>query len=245
MKPKPVVGREQTELLLKVYDRLYSRFGPQGWWPVNGRYNHPGPLNGRDAFEIMVGAILTQNTSWTNVEKALVNLRTAGCLTLKALLKVPRRKLARYLKPSGYFNVKAERLKRFVRFLYRQYGGDLGKMLREEPGILRRNLLSVKGIGPETADSILLYAAGRPWFVVDAYTRRIFSRHGLASPQASYEDLQDFFMCALPREPKLYNEYHALIVRLGKEDCKPRPVCDRCPVLEVLGEPVLTSVIPK
>jgi len=213
-------------LLSKIFDSLYATFGPQHWWPAEG------------VFEVVVGAILTQNTAWTNVEKAIENLRSAGCLTPESLRGVSTEKLARLLRPSGYFNIKAERLKSFIDFLYQQYSGDIHRMLGEEPYLLRQKLLRVKGIGPETADSILLYAGGFPWFVVDAYTRRILSRHGLVADEVSYQGLQDFFMNTLPRDTKLYNEYHALMVRLGKDVCRREPLCEQCPLLEVLGAPV-------
>ena len=231
---------DRQALLLKVYESLYSTFGPQQWWPVKGRYEG-GPVDSNSAFEVMVGAILTQNTAWRNVEKALENLRSAGCLTPEGLYRISIKRLALLLKPSGYFNIKARRLKSFIHFLYHQFGGDVQRMLREESTRLRQKLLSVKGIGPETADSILLYAGGFPWFVVDAYTRRIFSRHRLVEAGASYQDLQDFFMRDLPRDAKQYNEYHALMVKLGKENCRREPLCEQCPLLAVLGEPVFMA----
>ncbi|HLB02077.1 MAG TPA: endonuclease III domain-containing protein [Nitrospiria bacterium] len=219
-------SKGRQALLSKIFDSLYATFGPQHWWPSES------------VFEVVVGAILTQNTAWTNVEKAIENLRSAGCLTPESLRGVSTEKLALLLRPSGYFNLKAERLKSFINFLYQQYSGDLRRMLGEEPHLLRQKLLRVKGIGPETADSILLYAGGFPWFVVDAYTRRILSRHGLVADEVSYQGLQDFFMNTLPRDTKLYNEYHALMVRLGKDVCRREPLCEQCPLLEVLGEPI-------
>lgn len=246
-------GREG--LLLRIFEGLYTAFGPQYWWPagdshqglprgftrpgdIGGGTARDGPLDSQAALEVMVGAILTQNTAWSNVEKALENLRSAGFLTLETLRGISEKQLARLLKPSGYFNIKAQRLMSFINFLYKEYNGDIPKMLSEEPRLLRQKLLSVKGIGPETADSMLLYAGGFPWFVVDAYTRRIFARHGLVADEVSYQGLQHFFMKNLPRDPKLFNEYHALLVRLGKEVCRPKPLCEECPLLEVLGEPV-------
>jgi endonuclease-3 related protein len=256
--------------LMKVFESLFSAFGPQQWWPVKGSHQalpgaaagrggiggataphgppqviegryEGGPRDNNSSFEVMVGAILAQNTAWTNVEKALENLRSAGCLNPEALRRVSMKRLALLLKPSGYFNIKARRLKSFIQFLYRQFGGDVRRMLKEDHALLRQKLLSVKGIGPETADSILLYAGGFPWFVVDAYTRRIFSRHGLVAERVSYQALQDFFMKGLPRDTKLYNEYHALIVKLGKETCRSKPLCEQCPLLAVLGEPVFMA----
>lgn len=223
---KSGVRSRRRTLLLEIYDRLYAALGPQGWWPGNG------------PFEVMVGAILTQNTAWGNVEKALANLRAAGCLNPKALFGIREDRLARLIKPSGYFRIKARRLKSFMRFFFRHYGGDPRRLMCEDPHRLRRDLLGVKGIGPETADSILLYAGSHPWFVVDAYTRRIFSRHQLVPPDVPYETLQDFFMDNLPRDVPLYNEYHALLVRLGKDWCRKTPRCEECPLLPLLGEPV-------
>lgn len=243
MSPREV-GRRR--LLLKIYSSLYRAYGPQDWWPtgpVKDRKKHARTSRGRprredEAFEIIIGAILTQNTAWTNVEKAIENLRSAGCLSEEAIQRMPLRKLARLIRPSGYFRVKARRVKAFVEFLYREYGGRARDLGQEDPAVLRRKLLSVSGVGPETADSILLYALLRPWFVVDAYTRRIFSRHGLVPGSIGYGELQSFFMSILPRDVGVYNEYHALLVRLGKNVCRPKPACDQCPLLPVLGEPV-------
>lgn len=218
--------RQRRSRLLKIFGRLSEAFGPQHWWPADG------------AFEVVVGAILTQNAAWTNVEKAIENLRSAGCLTPEALHRINAKELARLLRPCGYFNIKAKRLKSFVHFLWKDYRGDIKTLLKEEPARLRRKLLGIKGVGPETADSILLYGGGFPWFVVDAYTRRIFSRHGFVAEDIHYEPLQEFFMETLPRDPRLFNEYHALIVKLGKDFCRKEPVCDRCPVYSLLGEPV-------
>jgi len=177
-----------------------------------------------------VGAILTQNTAWTNVERALGSLRARGWLSYAALRRLPASRLAPLIRASGTYNVKARRLAAFVRFLGREYGGRVAGMARERPERLRSRLLSVDGIGPETADSIALYAAGLPLFVVDAYTRRIFSRLGLLSGREDYEEVQRFFMQGLPRDPALYNDYHAQIVRLAKDVCRPRPLCAACPL---------------
>jgi len=208
-----------------VYETLRRYFGPQHWWPA------------QTTFEVVVGAILTQNTAWSNVEKAIVNLRRAKCLTPQALRRIPKRKLASLIRSAGYFNVKAERLKSFVDFLFLAYQGQLERMFREEGKKLRANLLSVKGIGPETADSILLYAAKKPFFVIDAYTKRIFARHrvGAGKPKSlllmSYDDWQRIFFEALPKRIGLYNDFHAQIVALGKHFCKSkRPLCSTCPL---------------
>ena len=209
----------KAQAVLKLtFDKLYRHFGPQKWWPA------------KTPFEVIVGAILTQNTSWSNVEKAIANLRKNNLLTPKALNAVPVPRLARLIRSSGYYNQKAKKLKNFTDFLFTDYGGRLDKMFKEDHLILRAKLLGVNGIGFETADSILLYAANMPMFVVDAYTRRILSRHGLVRPDATYGEIQDHFMDNLQNDPALFNEYHALIVRLGKEFCKTDPDCRDCPL---------------
>jgi len=207
--------------LRNIYRKLYCRFGPQHWWP------------GRTRFEIIVGAILTQNTNWTNVEKAIRNLRQARLLNPRRMQGISLKKLASLIRPSGYYNIKARRLKNFVAFIFREYDGSLARMAREPLEILREKILSVSGIGPETADSILLYAFDKPIFVIDAYTQRIVARHPLVKGPLDYDRLQGVFMNHLPHDPKLFNEYHALLVRLGKEFCrKTRLLCDACPLRE-------------
>lgn len=201
-----------------MYQATLEALGPQGWWP------------GRTRFEVIVGAILTQNTSWGNVARAIQNLRRAGALTPQALAAIPPAQLARLIRSSGYYNVKAGRVKRFLGFLGERYGLSVSRMLARRPSSLRQELLAVPGIGPETADSILLYAGGVPIFVVDAYTRRILSRHGLIKKDASYDEMQALFMSALPPNAALYNEYHALLVAVGKEHCRPVPRCTGCPL---------------
>jgi endonuclease-3 related protein len=205
--------------LLAIYGALYKAYGPQHWWP------------GETPFEVMVGAVLTQNTAWANVEKAITNLKRHDLLTPSRLSAVTLKRLALLIRPSGYFNVKAKRLKHLVSFITREYGGSLGRLFAEGPAELRRKLLEVHGIGPETADSILLYAAKKPFFVVDAYTKRVFGRHGLVVENAGYHDVQGLVMENLPRSGRLFNEYHALIVRVAKERCKRRgPLCLGCPL---------------
>ena len=204
--------------LLRTYRLLRARFGPAGWWP------------GESAFEVCLGAILTQNTAWSNVEKALSALRSRGLLTFERLSRVHPARLAFLLRPSGTYNVKARRVGAFLRFLRTEYAGRVDAMGREDAGALRRKLLAVPGIGPETADVVALYAALKPLFVVDAYTRRILGRLGHLAGDESYEDVQRFFMRRLPRDPALFNDYHAQIVRLGKEACRARPLCERCPL---------------
>jgi endonuclease-3 related protein len=178
----------------------------------------------------MVGAILTQNTAWTNVEKAVANLRAERALTPRGLLALPPRRLARTIRPSGYFNQKARRLRGFTHWYLRQFGGSPARMRRVPLPRLREDLLALKGIGPETADSILLYALDKPVFVVDAYTRRIGERHGLMADGASYDEVQATFEAALPRRATLYNDYHAQVVVIGKDFCRKRaPRCGECP----------------
>jgi endonuclease-3 related protein len=205
--------------LEEIYRKLYSRFGPQYWWP------------GESPFEVMVGTILTQNTSWQNVEQAIANLKKADLLDARKIYGLPHKRLAGLIRPAGYFNVKAKRLKNFVKFYLENYGGSVRKMRAFDTGTLRERLLSVNGIGQETADSILLYALGKPVFVVDAYTKRIYSRHKFFKEFAPYEVIQDFFMQNLKNDVKLFNEYHALIVKLGKDICrKSKPKCAVCPL---------------
>jgi len=204
--------------LLAIYRTLRRRFGAADWWP------------GESVFEVCVGAILTQNTAWTNVERALGSLRARGLLSYAALRPLPASRIGLLIRSSGTYNVKARRLAAFLRFLGREYRGSVTAMARERPERLRERLLSVHGIGRETADSIALYAAGAPVFVVDAYTRRIFSRLGLISGREEYDEIQRFFMWELPRDAALYNDYHAQIVRLAKDVCRPRPRCAECPL---------------
>ena len=203
---------------LDIYNSLFKHFGPQRWWP------------GETPFEVIIGAILTQNTSWDNVEKAIVSLKASGKFTPEGLFKLQTDKLALLIKSSGYFNIKAKRLKNFLSFLFNDYEGNIDRMLKEDGHILRHKLLNVNGIGPETADSILLYAAEYPIFVVDAYTNRIFSRHGYIPADATYHQIQELFVGNLPKDIQLYNEYHALIVRVGKELCRKTPRCNSCPI---------------
>lgn len=201
------------------YQALFDHLGPQNWWPA------------RTPFEVIVGAILTQNTSWTNVERAIANLRRANLLTPSALERVPFTRLASLIRSSGYFRQKAKKLKAFVRFLRDQHSGSLARMFRTPTLALREKLLAVHGIGPETADSILLYAGKKDVFVVDAYTRRIFSRHGWVADNVSYEELRSKIEAALPRDVSRYNEFHALLVMAGKNWCRTRePRCSECPL---------------
>lgn len=209
-----------AQRLLEIYDRLLACFGHQDWWP------------GETRFEIMVGAVLTQNTAWTNVEKAITNLKDQGLLSFEAMVAMPHTALAECIRPCGYFNVKASRIHNLLTMVETRYSGDLNLLVQDELPSLRQALLSVSGIGPETADSILLYVAGKPIFVVDTYSHRLLSRHGLVpEEEVDYHAMQELFMDSLPADPVLFNEYHALIVRTGKEFCKKtNPRCSSCPL---------------
>jgi len=203
----------------EVYELLYSHYGPQHWWP------------GETPFEVMVGAILTQNTNWTNVTRAIDNLRQAAMLTYPQLLLLPVDQLAEYIRPSGYYNLKAKRLSNFLQMIDLRYDGNVEQFLQDDLVSARENLLGVKGIGPETADSILLYACGQPVFVIDSYTHRVFSRHNLVEEETDYQTMQELFMDHLPKETQLYNEFHALIVVVAKQFCKKKnPLCEQCPL---------------
>jgi len=205
-------------ILKSFYSALLERFGPQHWWP------------GESPFEVMVGAVLTQNTSWTNVEKAISSLKAASALDPQVLRDMPLDKLSQFIRPAGYYNLKAARLHNLLRLLQDDFGGDLGRFFAGPLDALRERLLAVKGIGPETADSMILYAAGRPSFVVDTYTFRVALRHGLVFDACSYDELKSLFEDNLPADAPLFNEYHALIVRLGKEYCRKKALCEGCPL---------------
>ncbi len=204
--------------LMQIYELLYERYGPQHWWPGDGR------------FEVCVGAILTQNTNWTNVEKAITNLKNADCLTPQSLYLIEINNLAELIRPAGYFNIKAGRLKNFINWLFDNYDGNLEQLESLAPDIMRQELLTIKGIGRETADSIVLYAYDKPVFVVDTYTCRVLGRHELIEAGADYEQVRQYFESNLPADVKLFNEYHALFVRAGKEYCRPKPRCQGCPL---------------
>ena len=212
--------------MLRLYTALERRFGPQEWWPAKTR------------FEVVVGAILAQNTAWANVERALAALKAHRLLTPARLGPLPARTLARLIRPSGTFRVKARRLRAFLAYLQKDYAGSLSRMSAAPVDSVRRELLAVPGIGPETADSILLYALGRPVFVVDAYTRRVLTRHRLLSAGVDYEKIRGFFERHLPSDPRLFNEYHALLVAVGKRYCRSRPRCEECPLrFDLRGRP--------
>jgi len=211
--------------LVQIYRRLYRHFGDLEWWP------------GDSPLEISVSAILTQNTAWSNVEKGIRQLKQARALSVGALARMSHRRLARLIKSSGYFNVKARRLKNFIAFVQNRYSGSFKTMFRQKSVRLRAELLSVSGIGPETADSIVLYAAEKPLFVIDAYTKRIFSRHGVLPFEKSYDEFQTLFTKFLPANVPLYNHYHAMLVNVGNEFCRSKPHCDGCPLSGWRGVP--------
>ena len=205
-------------LLRELYQCLYETYGPQGWWP------------GETPFEVAVGAILTQNTNWGNAARAIAALKDRDLLAPQALRELPETELAQLIRPAGYYNLKARRLRNFLDFLADHFDNSMARLAAADLARLRPALLDIKGVGPETADSILLYALDKPTFVVDVYTFRILSRHGLAAEGCAYEELRQLFMEHLPAQAPLYQEYHALLVRLGKEECRPRPCCAACPV---------------
>lgn len=209
----------------EYFNSLFTALGPQHWWP------------GKTQFEVIVGAILTQNTAWTNVERAIANLRSAGLLSPAAIRKVPLRRLERLIRSSGYFRQKARKLKAFCEFLRAEYGGSLERMFEAPTIVLREKLLGVFGIGPETADSILLYAGDHAVFVVDAYTKRILLRHGWADEKTKYDEVRWMFERQFPGNAERFNEFHALIVNTGKNFCRTKePLCERCPLGRYLEE---------
>jgi endonuclease-3 related protein len=204
--------------LLSVFDGLLRAFGPRHWWP------------GDSPLEVSVGAILTQNTAWKNVEKAIANMREHGLLDAQRLKAIDPMSLAEIIRPAGFYRIKAVRLKAFIDFLWDEYGGSIESMRHAETEALRGQLLAVRGIGPETADSILLYALGKPIFVVDAYTFRFLRNHGLYARAHTYDEVQSLFMKHLPVDTYLFNEFHALIVLLCQRFCKKKPLCESCPL---------------
>ena len=213
-----MTDRGDSRRIQYFYSALYGRYGPQNWWPAE------------TSLECATGAILTQNTSWKNVEKAIDALREHSMLSAEKLKTVPHERLAALIRPCGYHNLKARRLKNFIDFLFAGYAGEMENMLAEDTKRLREKLLSVNGIGEETADSILLYALGKPVFVVDNYSRRILRRHRLIPERASYSEIQKLFVQSLSPDAEVFGEYHALIVKTGKLHCRRTPRCEGCPL---------------
>ena len=209
------------ETLMTIYNLLFTAYGPRNWWPAETQ------------LEMMIGAILTQNTSWNNVEKAIQNLKKGDLLSIEALRDISVPTLAEHIRPAGYFNIKAKRLKNLIAFIQEEHDGDLNGLFSGDTETIRMKLLSVRGIGLETADSMILYGAGRALFVVDTYTHRILSRHNLIGEEAGYYDLQTLFMDNLPHEVELFKEFHALIVKTGKDYCRKNPLCPDCPLEQV------------
>lgn len=204
-----------------IYQRLFNHYGPLHWWPAE------------EPFEVMVGAILTQSAAWTNVQKAIANLKSNGVMSPQQIRSIPVEALSRLVYPSGYYNAKARKLKALALYLGERYDDSLSALFAGDTYELREELLGVHGIGEETADSIILYAAGKPIFVIDAYTRRTFFRLGLCPEKETYHRLQAMFMDNLPHDPQLFNDYHALVVQHGKEVCRKRPLCSECPIKDV------------
>jgi len=218
------------ELLNRCYSVLHGRFGPQKWWPARTR------------LEVILGAILTQNTAWHNATLALRNLRRCGLLSWQGLRHASLARLEACVRPAGFYRQKARTIRDFVDCISRQHGGTLHRLLALPEDELRGRLLKLRGLGPETVDAILLYAAGRPLFVADAYTRRVLARHGFVSVAAGYRETQEFLHARLPRDASLFNEFHALLVEVGKKHCKPRaPQCAGCPLEEFLPAELPTS----
>src|SRR5262245_11514044 len=221
-----------AQKLMEAFERMLAAFGRQHWWP------------GDSPFEILVGAVLVQNTAWKNVERAIDNLRDAGVMEPHPLYALPPAELAELIRPAGYFQVKAKRLRNLLKFAVDEYGGSLDAMFRTDPSTLREQLLAIHGIGPETADVILLYAGGLPTFVVDTYTHRVLGRHGWIGYDADYHEIKDYFESALPTDANLYNEYHALLVRVGKDYCrKTGPKCDECPLKCMLPDSGVAELV--
>lgn len=208
-----------NNLFIEAYQRLYDHFGPQFWWPAE------------EPFEVMVGAVLVQNTNWSNAQKAIDNLRANELLDYDRLSLLSDLEIAGYIRSSGYYNLKSKRLKNLLNMIENQYGGDFNSFLTDDVWEAREKLLGVKGVGPETADSILLYCCGYPVFVVDAYTHRVFSRHNMVDEETDYHAMQDVFVASLPQDRELFNEFHALIVTVAARYCKKtKPLCGKCPL---------------
>ena len=211
-----------SEGLLEIYNELLEKVGPRNWWPADS------------PFEVIIGAILTQNTAWSNAASAISNLKKKGLLSPEAIHAVSEKRLAAVIRPSGYFNQKAKKIKGFIKYFLDRYDGSINKMRRKDIHVLRLELLEIHGIGPETADAILLYALEKPIFVIDAYTRRILHRHNWHKDKAPYDEMQEFFMNRLPKNVQLFNEYHALLDYVGHNFCRKSPICHECPLQDRL-----------
>jgi endonuclease-3 related protein len=214
---------KKQEELLEIYGSLLKAFGYRNWWPAEG------------PFEVIIGAILTQNVSWNNASKAIANLKNAKKLDPITLYNSSPGNIAPLIRPSRFYNMKSMKIKNFMDFFYEEYGGDITAMSGEDPVILRKKLLAVKGLGKETVDAIMLYACHMPVFVVDAYTKRVLLRYGILKGDPSYDEIQGYFMDNLPRDRTLYNDFHAQIVHLGNSICKSTPLCGACPIASVNG----------
>lgn len=231
---------EPSRTLMAMYEAMRGRFGHQHWWPA--RENLPPP---EKKLEVCIGAILTQNTNWGNVEKALRRLERAQAMSIPAIAAMTHDELAELIRPAGYFNVKARRLRSFVDLVSEGFDGDIEALLALGLDELRRRLLAVNGIGPETADSMVLYAAGRCTFVVDAYTRRICLRHGLIGPRDGYDEVKTLYESSIPRRTGLYNDYHAQLVAVGKHHCRPKARCTGCPLESFAHDPTRYPASPR
>lgn len=221
------MSNKKRDELLEIYRLLRESFGHRNWWPADS------------AFEVVIGAILTQNVSWKNASRAIDGLKQASMLDPVALHDSAAEDIAPLIKPSRFYNMKALKVKNFMDFYFKEYGCDMGSMFAESPDILRKKLLAIKGLGQETVDSILLYACDMPAFVVDAYTKRIFQRYGIFKKEPSYEEVRRYFTENLPEDVALYNDFHAQIVHLGNSICKTRPLCGSCPIAVVNGSKCL------
>lgn len=221
----PTPARAVAYTIRQIYRRLSGSYGPQRWWPA------------RSSTEVVIGAILTQNTAWRNVERAMTNLRAAGAVNWRVLRAMSDRQLEKLVRPSGTFRVKAKRLRAIVDVLWASYGGSLRRLLAGDVEHARGRLLDIPGVGRETADAILLYAGGRASFVVDAYTLRVLRRHFLVEDGVKYDVVRAMFHAALPADPKVFNEYHALLVQLGKRHCRRTAICEGCPLADLPHDP--------
>ncbi len=223
---------DTTGKLMEMYEAMRRRFGHRHWWPAV----HAETPAGRK-LEICIGAVLTQNTNWRNVERALENLRQARCLDVEAIHEESHEELAELIRPAGYYNVKTRRLKNFIAKVHDEFDGDVEAFLDRSVWSLREDLLSISGVGRETADSMILYAAGKPTFVVDAYTYRVLLRHFVIAPEDDYEIIKELMESSLPEDVELWNDYHAQLVEVGKRYCRTRARCSGCPLEQFEHDP--------